>query len=163
METLRRATLYGAKDHDQVRALLARLAERVKAAEESTKPSASALFDYGYFLSSLYQVPHPLGTSNCAIIAADITLPCSSPPSVCDAPARGGAFADERRVGGSDGAGRVRSNAQPVPSGSATHASPLQMTYTGLHCATGGTIAAHQQAAKVGARLYYVRGDIRRR
>lgn len=56
METLRRATLYGAKDHDQARALLARLAERVKAAEESTKSSASALFDYGYFLSSLYQV-----------------------------------------------------------------------------------------------------------
>ena len=51
METLRRAVLYGAKDHAAARALLAQLKER-----ESTKPSANSYFDYGYFLSSLNQI-----------------------------------------------------------------------------------------------------------
>lgn len=56
METLRRATLYGAKDHDAARALLSRLAEREKAAEQSDQPNPNAFFDYGYFLSSLNQI-----------------------------------------------------------------------------------------------------------
>jgi hypothetical protein len=51
METLRRAVLYGAKDHAAARLLLAQLKER-----ESGNPSASAYFDYGYFLSSLHQI-----------------------------------------------------------------------------------------------------------
>jgi hypothetical protein len=56
METLRRAVLYGAKDHDAARALLAQLATREKAAEAAAKPTLSAFFDYGYFLSSLNQI-----------------------------------------------------------------------------------------------------------
>ena len=51
METLRRAVLYGANDHAAARLLLSQLKER-----ESGKPSASAYFDYGYFLSSLHQI-----------------------------------------------------------------------------------------------------------
>jgi hypothetical protein len=51
METLRRAVLYGAKDHAAARTLLAQLKER-----ETAKPSANAYFDYGYFLSSLNQI-----------------------------------------------------------------------------------------------------------
>jgi hypothetical protein len=56
METLRRAVLYGAKDHAAARALLAQLKERETANEKSAGPSASAYFDYGYFLASLNQV-----------------------------------------------------------------------------------------------------------
>jgi hypothetical protein len=51
METLRRAVIYGAKDHTAARALVAQLKER-----ESTKPTANSYFDYGYFLSSLSQI-----------------------------------------------------------------------------------------------------------
>jgi hypothetical protein len=51
METLRRAVLYGAKDHAAARTLLAQLKERATA-----KPNANAYFDYGYFLSSLSQI-----------------------------------------------------------------------------------------------------------
>jgi hypothetical protein len=50
METLRRAVLYGAKDHAIARALLDRLKER------SSKPTAAGYFDYGYFLASLSQI-----------------------------------------------------------------------------------------------------------
>ncbi len=56
METLRRAVLYGAKDHSAARALLARLKEREAATEQAARPSALAYFDYGYFLASLKQV-----------------------------------------------------------------------------------------------------------
>jgi hypothetical protein len=56
METLRRAVLYGSQDHDAARALLAQLKTREMAAEKSAKPSASAYFDYGYFLASLKQI-----------------------------------------------------------------------------------------------------------
>jgi hypothetical protein len=56
METLRRAVLYGARDHAAARALLAQLQDREVAAEKSAKPSAFAYFDYGYFLSSLKQI-----------------------------------------------------------------------------------------------------------
>jgi hypothetical protein len=51
METLRRAVLYGAKDHAAARALLAQLKDR-----ESAKPTVNSYFDYGYFLSSLGQI-----------------------------------------------------------------------------------------------------------
>ena len=51
METLRRAVLYGAKDHAAARALLAQLQNR-----EEAKPTALAYFDYGYFLDSLNQI-----------------------------------------------------------------------------------------------------------
>ena len=51
METMRRAVLYGANDHAAARLLLSQLKER-----QSGKPSASAYFDYGYFLSSLHQI-----------------------------------------------------------------------------------------------------------
>jgi hypothetical protein len=50
-ETLRRAVLYGAKDHAAARALLAQLKDREMAA-----PAARSYFDYGYFLSSLNQI-----------------------------------------------------------------------------------------------------------
>ena len=56
METMRRAVLYGAKDHDAARALLARLKAREAASETSKTPGAAAIFDYGYFLSSLKQI-----------------------------------------------------------------------------------------------------------
>jgi hypothetical protein len=52
METLRRAVLYGAKDHGAARALLAQLKDH----EAAPKPSANAYFDYGYFLASLNQI-----------------------------------------------------------------------------------------------------------
>jgi hypothetical protein len=51
METLRRAVLYGAKDHAAARALLAKLKDR-----EASTPSAVTYFDYGYFLASLNQI-----------------------------------------------------------------------------------------------------------
>jgi hypothetical protein len=51
METLRRAVLYGAKDHAAASALLAKLKDR-----EAATPSANAYFDYGYFLASLKQI-----------------------------------------------------------------------------------------------------------
>ncbi|HLK17494.1 MAG TPA: hypothetical protein VKT81_01020 [Bryobacteraceae bacterium] len=51
METLRRAVIYGGKNHSAARALLAQLKER-----ESAKPTANAYFDYGYFLSSMSQI-----------------------------------------------------------------------------------------------------------
>lgn len=56
METLRRAVVYGARNHDAARALLAQLRNREAATEKSAKPTASAYFDYGYFLSSLKQI-----------------------------------------------------------------------------------------------------------
>jgi len=56
METLRRAVLYGSKDHDAARTLLAQLKTREAAAEASKTPGAAAIFDYGYFLSSLKQI-----------------------------------------------------------------------------------------------------------
>jgi hypothetical protein len=52
METLRRAVLYGANDHTAARTLLAKLKDR----ETVPNPSASAYFDYGYFLASLNQI-----------------------------------------------------------------------------------------------------------
>ena len=51
METLRRAVLYGAKDHAAARTLLAQLKDR-----EAATPTANAYFDYGYFLASLNQI-----------------------------------------------------------------------------------------------------------
>lgn len=51
METLRRAVLYGAKDHAAARGLLARLRDR-----ETVGPTANSYFDYGYFLASLHQI-----------------------------------------------------------------------------------------------------------
>ena len=56
METLRRAAIYTAVNHGAGRTLVARLAEREKAAESSAKPSAAAFFDYGYFLETLKQM-----------------------------------------------------------------------------------------------------------
>lgn len=56
METLRRAVLYGAKDHAEARALLARLKERASEADKSAAPGPAAYFDYGYFLASLRQI-----------------------------------------------------------------------------------------------------------
>ena len=56
METMRRAVVYGAKDHDAARALLAQLKAREAASETSKPPGAAAIFDYGYFLSSLKQI-----------------------------------------------------------------------------------------------------------
>src|SRR5258708_2274950 len=48
METMRRAVLYGAKDHDAARKLLAQLKAREAAAETSKTPSPAVIFDYGY-------------------------------------------------------------------------------------------------------------------
>jgi hypothetical protein len=56
METLRRAVLYGTKDHAIARALLDRLKEREAVNEKSPKPVAAGYFDYGYFLASLNQI-----------------------------------------------------------------------------------------------------------
>lgn len=56
METMRRAVVYGARDHDAARAVLARLRDREIAAEKSGKPGAAAYFDYGYFLATLKQI-----------------------------------------------------------------------------------------------------------
>ena len=56
METMRRAVVYGAKDHDAARALLAQLKAREAASETSKPPGAATIFDYGYFLSSLKQI-----------------------------------------------------------------------------------------------------------
>lgn len=56
METLRRAVLYGDRDHAAARALLSQLQNREVTAEKSAKPSAVAFFDYGYYLASLKQV-----------------------------------------------------------------------------------------------------------
>jgi len=56
METLRRAVVYGMRDHDAARALLAQLKDRETAVEKSAKPSALTYFDYGYFLASLKQL-----------------------------------------------------------------------------------------------------------
>jgi hypothetical protein len=53
METLRRAVLYGANNHDAARSLLARLKDRQTS---SGKSDAMADFDYGYFLASLKQI-----------------------------------------------------------------------------------------------------------
>lgn len=55
METMRRAVLYGTKDHAIARALLDRLKERETANEKSAKPAAAGYFDYGYILASLSQ------------------------------------------------------------------------------------------------------------
>jgi len=52
METMRRASLYGANDHGSAAALLAALKQRATAAN----PSAQALFDYGYFAETLKQL-----------------------------------------------------------------------------------------------------------
>jgi hypothetical protein len=51
METLRRAALYGAKDHRAEYELLARLTTRALA-----KPDALALFDAGYLIETLKQL-----------------------------------------------------------------------------------------------------------
>ena len=56
METLRRAVLYGAKDHEAAKTLLAQLKAREAASETRKTPGAAAIFDYGYFLSSLKQI-----------------------------------------------------------------------------------------------------------
>ena len=56
METLRRAVIYGASNHDAARALLAQLRDREAKAEKSGKSGAPTYFDYGYFLSSLKQM-----------------------------------------------------------------------------------------------------------
>lgn len=56
METLRRAVMYGIKDHDVARVLLGRLKDREAANEKSAKPNAAGYFDYGYFLASLSQI-----------------------------------------------------------------------------------------------------------
>ncbi len=56
METMRRAVIYGSRDHDSARALLGKLKDREAAAEKSKAPSATAYFDYGYFLTSLKQI-----------------------------------------------------------------------------------------------------------
>jgi len=56
METLRRAVVYGMRDHDAARALLAQLKDREAVVEKSAKPSALAYFDHGYFLASLKQL-----------------------------------------------------------------------------------------------------------
>jgi len=53
METLRRAVLYGAVDHDSARSLLAQLRDRQVSVGKS---DALANFDYGYFLASLKQI-----------------------------------------------------------------------------------------------------------
>ena len=52
METLRRAALYGAKDHASASALLSALKQRAGEAA----PSAAVLFDYGYFAETLKQL-----------------------------------------------------------------------------------------------------------
>lgn len=51
METLRRATIYGEKDHAAARDLLSNLKSRA-----SVQPAALALFDYGYFVESIKQM-----------------------------------------------------------------------------------------------------------
>jgi hypothetical protein len=56
METLRRAVLYGSNDHEAARALLSQLKAREAASETRKAPGAAAIFDYGYFLSSLKQI-----------------------------------------------------------------------------------------------------------
>jgi hypothetical protein len=56
METMRRAVLYGSRDHDAARTLLAQLKARETASETRKTPGAAAIFDYGYFLSSLKQI-----------------------------------------------------------------------------------------------------------
>jgi len=55
METMRRAAVYGAADHEVARALLNQLRNREIAAEKSSKSGALAYFDYGYFLATLKQ------------------------------------------------------------------------------------------------------------
>src|SRR5579872_3519059 len=52
METMRRAALYGAKDHASAASLLTGLKQRAEAAN----PDALALFDYGYFAETLKQI-----------------------------------------------------------------------------------------------------------
>src|SRR5260370_26597958 len=56
METLRRAVVYGSRDHDAARTLLAQLKAREAASETSKPPSPAAILDYGYFLSSLKRI-----------------------------------------------------------------------------------------------------------
>jgi hypothetical protein len=56
METMRRAVIYGTRDHDAARTLLAKLKDREAAADKSSTPPAFAYFDYGYFLTSLKQI-----------------------------------------------------------------------------------------------------------
>ena len=51
METLRRATIYGDKDHRAAAQLLAELRNRI-----TVRPGALANFDYGYFIESLKQM-----------------------------------------------------------------------------------------------------------
>ena len=55
METLRRAAIYGYRDHNAARSLLAQLKTREEASANSAKPAATAYFDYGYFLATLKQ------------------------------------------------------------------------------------------------------------
>jgi hypothetical protein len=56
METMRRAVIYGVRDHEAARALREKLKTRADAAEKSSQPNALAYFDYGYFLASLKQL-----------------------------------------------------------------------------------------------------------
>ena len=56
METMRRAVIYGSRDHDAARVLLAKLRDREVTAEKLKSPAATAFFDYGYFLTSLKQI-----------------------------------------------------------------------------------------------------------
>lgn len=51
METLRRATIYGEKDHAAASELLAALKKRA-----TEQPAALSLFDYGYFVESIKQM-----------------------------------------------------------------------------------------------------------
>src|SRR5260370_31745815 len=56
METMRRAVVYGSRDHEAARTLLAQLKLREAASETSNTPTAAAIFDHGYVLSSLKHI-----------------------------------------------------------------------------------------------------------
>jgi hypothetical protein len=58
METLRRATLYAARDQRVAATLLAAVVGRVLNAEASGKPDALAWFDAGYLVESYRQASH---------------------------------------------------------------------------------------------------------
>ena len=60
METLRRATVYAAKDRAIARELLGRLMERASEAESKGKSDALALFDAGYLAESYKQMSREL-------------------------------------------------------------------------------------------------------
>ena len=56
METLRRAAIYAGQDASVAAALLARLRDRVRAADQSGRPDALALHDEAYFVEALRQL-----------------------------------------------------------------------------------------------------------